>query len=215
MSSVRTLLCGFLGALLSGVLVTGLSAQDLLNTIGPLEKKANPITPENPIPRRTFSVAAIYPADARGIDATGMVSLVATIDETGRVAEIRKAREPLVMSTSTTPSNPTALRIAADAFVREAASALRRWTYDPPAKGPIASGVVLVQAGRRYHVHAERDGDTTRLVATLSNISHRTGARLERRNRSALAARSRRRRRFRRSNRFIRPKRRPPASKAS
>ena len=36
---------------------------------GPLEKPANPITPENPIPRRSFSVAAVYPAEARGLDA--------------------------------------------------------------------------------------------------------------------------------------------------
>jgi TonB family protein len=133
MSSVRALICGLLGALL---ISAGLAAQEVRDTIGPIEKQAKPITPENPVPRRTFSVAPVYPADAQGIQAAGTVSLAATLDDTGRVVEIRKVREPLVIGP--TPSNPTALRIAADGMVREAAAALRRWTYDPPASGPIS-----------------------------------------------------------------------------
>ena len=135
MSSVRTFLCGLLGAF---ALVAGLAAQDLREAIGPLERQAKPITPENPIPRRTLSVAATYPAEARAIDATAIVTLTATLDETGRIAEIRKAREPLVISSQTPPPNPTALRIAAEAFVRDAAAALRRWQYEQPASAPIS-----------------------------------------------------------------------------
>ena len=131
-----TLLCGFLGTFIA---VAGLSAQEVRDTIGPVEKQAqaNPISPENPIPRRTFSVAPAYPAEASGINAVSTVALVATIDETGRVVEIRKARDPLVLTQTGTP-NPTALRIAGEALVRDAAGALRRWTYDPPARGPMA-----------------------------------------------------------------------------
>jgi protein TonB len=142
MFSVRTLivsrnaltafLCGFLGAFL---VVADPAGQEVRDTVGPIEKQAKPISPENPIPRRTFSVAPVYPADAQGIQAAGTVSLTATIDETGRVVEIRKAREPLVLSPG---ANPTAVRIAAEGMVREAAAALRRWTYDPPASGPIS-----------------------------------------------------------------------------
>ena len=150
MSSLRTLLwvsrnaltaflCGFL---VSFIVVADLSAQDVRDSVGPTEKQARPITPENPIPRRTFSVPATYPAEARSIDATGTVSLVATIDETGRVVEIRKVREPLVLTPSAA-TNPTATRIAAEAMVRDAASALRRWTYAPPADGPIAFQVMF------------------------------------------------------------------------
>ena len=139
MSSLRTLLCGVLGAFL---VIGGVAAQDVRDSVGPTEKQARPITPENPIPRRTFSVPATYPAEARSIDATGTVSLVATIDETGRVVEIRKVREPLVLTPSAA-TNPTATRIAAEAMVRDAASALRRWTYAPPADGPIAFGVTF------------------------------------------------------------------------
>ena len=133
MLSVRALVCGFLGAFL---IIAGPAAQEVRDTIGPIEKQAKPISPENPIPRRTFSVAPVYPADAQGIQAVGTVSLAATIDETGRVVEIRKAREPLVLSPSAT--TPTAVRIAAEGMVRESAAALRRWTYDPPSSGPIS-----------------------------------------------------------------------------
>jgi len=144
MSSARTLwvsrnaltafLCGFLGAFL---FIGGVAAQEVRDTVGPIEKQAKPITPENPIPRRTFSVAPVYPADAQGIQASGAVSLAATIDETGRVVEIRKVREPLVIG-PTPGTNPTALRIATEGMLRESAAALRRWTYDPPASGPIS-----------------------------------------------------------------------------
>ena len=133
-NALTALLCGFLGALL---ITTGLAAQDVRDTVGPIEKQAKPITPENPIPRRTFSVAPVYPADAQGIEAAGAVALAATIDQAGRVVEIRRVREPLVLS-PTPGTNPTAVRIAADGMVRESAAALRRWTYDPPASGPIS-----------------------------------------------------------------------------
>lgn len=132
-----TLLFGFLGTFIATAI---LFAQDVRDTVGPIEKQAqsNPITPENPIPRRTFSVAPVYPAEANGVNAAGTVSLVATVDEVGRVVEIRKAREPLVLTPSPNSANPTQLRIAGEAFVRDAAGALRRWTYDPPAKAPMA-----------------------------------------------------------------------------
>src|SRR5262245_1736828 len=125
------LLYGLLGAFIA---VAVLSAQEVRDTVGPIEKQAqaNQITPENPIPRRTFSVAPLYPAEANGMNAAGTVSLVATVDEVGRVVEIRKAREPLVLTPSSNSANSTQLRIAGEAFVRDAAGALRRWTYDPP-----------------------------------------------------------------------------------
>ena len=139
MSSLRILFFGLLGAVL---ITSGLAAQQPLDTIGPIEKQSNPITPENPIPRRTFSVAAAYPAEALGTDAMALVPLVATLDSTGRVVEIRKVREP-ILSASNAVATPTALRIAADAFVRNAAAALRQWQYDLPAKAPISFSVTF------------------------------------------------------------------------
>ena len=138
MPALRTLLGGSLGFL---VLIAGLAAQDITDSIGPIEKRANPISPENPIPRRSYSVAAVYPAEARGIDASATVVLVATLDETGRVVEIRRVRD--LVTPSSNVATPTAQRIAAEGFVREAASALRRWQYDPPAKGPLSFAVTF------------------------------------------------------------------------
>jgi len=137
--SLRTLLCG----LLSVMIVTTVAAQELRHTIGPLEQKANPITPENPIPRRTRSVAPSYPARARAVAATATVVLAATIDESGCVAEIRRGPEPL-LTTAAIPVPPeTALKSAADAFVYESAAALRRWQYDRPTRPPISFSVAF------------------------------------------------------------------------
>ena len=135
MSSLRTLLCGLLGVF---IVTAGVKAQEVRDTVGPLEERTNPITPENPIPRRVSSTPAIYPPEARSIDANATVTLVATLDESGRVAEIRKVREPLVMTPLTPPPGSTALRLAAEALVRYSALSLSQWRYDAPAKAPIS-----------------------------------------------------------------------------
>ena len=140
MSSLRRLSFGLLGAV---IVTAGLAAQQPLDSIGPIEKQSNPINPENPIPRRTFSVPASYPAEALGVDASAMVTLVATLDATGRVVEVRKVREPMVVPASGSSATPTALRMAGDAFVRSAATALRQWQYELPAKAPISFSVAF------------------------------------------------------------------------
>ena len=84
----RTLLYGFFGAFLT---IAALAAQEARDTVGPLEQKANDVTPENPVPRRTKSMDAVYPEDMRKFSATAVVVLIATVDESGRVAEIRKS----------------------------------------------------------------------------------------------------------------------------
>src|SRR5262249_19384778 len=56
---------------------------------GPLEQRAVPITPENPIPRRLASAEPDYPAEAAARQASGLVTLRVTIDELGRVEESR------------------------------------------------------------------------------------------------------------------------------
>jgi protein TonB len=134
-----TLFC----AALALAVVAGLAAQDVRNDPGPLEKRANPITPENPVPRRTSSVVPAYPAEANAINGSAIVSFRVTLDEAGRVAEIRQTNNPVVAVPSATPRNPAALASAADALARSAVSALQRWTYDAPAKGPITFGVTF------------------------------------------------------------------------
>ena len=121
------------------------AAQDLQNQIGPLEKQAKPITPENPIPRRTFSVDPVYPSEAAAIDADGMVTLMITLDQFGRVAEIRRlavGRFSTARASATAPDAPE-LASAFDALVRSAADAVRQWTYDPPAEAPLSIRVTF------------------------------------------------------------------------
>jgi protein TonB len=114
--------------------------QELRAGIGPLERQARAITPENPVPRRTYSVDPEYPADAAAVDASAMVTLMITIDQYGRVAEIRRLGVvPTPRSGGRTPiDSPQALRSAFDSLVNAAATAVRQWTYDPPADAPLS-----------------------------------------------------------------------------
>jgi TonB family protein len=121
------------------------AAQELQSEIGPLEKQAKPITPENPVPRRTYSVDPVYPSEAAAVDADGMVTLLITLDQFGRVAEIRRlnvGRFSVARASATAPDAPE-LASAFDALVRSAADAVRQWTYDPPAEAPLSIRVTF------------------------------------------------------------------------
>ena len=57
---------------------------------GPIERRAKPITPENPLPRRVFAASPRYPLEAATTRGTLLnVTLIITVDESGRVAEAR------------------------------------------------------------------------------------------------------------------------------
>jgi protein TonB len=119
------------------LVVASAAAQDVRDTIGPVEKQARPAPDEKSIPRRTFAVIASYPPEGLGFGASGRADFLVTVDGTGRIAEIRKLTDPIPISASRTPANPGVLYAAGDAFIREAAAALRRWTFERPANGPI------------------------------------------------------------------------------
>ncbi len=72
---------------------------------GPLERRAKPITPENPIPRRTHLVRPPYPPEAAAVDARAAVTLRVTLNELGRVGEVRTMGIPLLGSV--THGSPT------------------------------------------------------------------------------------------------------------
>ena len=105
---------------------------------GPLERQAKPITPENPIPRRTFSVAPQNPSDST-TDLV-MISVRLVIDQQGRVAEVRG------FGGAVGGRGPSAGGIAppAESFVKAAIDAVKQWQYDPPANAPIAFDVSFV-----------------------------------------------------------------------
>jgi TonB family protein len=111
------------------------------NAAGPLEQRAKPITLENPIPRRTFSIAPQNPGDAT--NGAVVVMLRVVIDRQGRVGEVRaintaRAGVQYARGFSEQSAPPT--------FVKAAADAVRQWQYDPPADGPIAFDVMFAFA---------------------------------------------------------------------
>jgi protein TonB len=133
---------------------------------GPLEQRANAITPENPIPRRVTSESMLYPAEAAAVQAGGNLTLQITLDEFGRVAESRATHfgiaSPVMELTSASlsagnydlrnrlkgtivsASGKTAQMLELyDALVRAATDAVKQWRYDPPFKGPISFPVTL------------------------------------------------------------------------
>ena len=114
------------------------AAQDVRTEVGPLEKQAKPITPENPLPRRTYSIEPQYPAEAAAVNANAMVTLLITLDQSGRVAEVRRLGvAPIAPPTATPPTDPQIVA-GLDALVQTAADAVRRWQYDPPAEAPLS-----------------------------------------------------------------------------
>jgi protein TonB len=114
-------------------LTHAVAAQDVPPSIGPLERQAKPITPENPVPRRAYSVAPWYPGDLLG--ARGTVSLVITIDQFGRVGEVRRLG---VRFDGSSDLDASTVQARYDALARAATDAVRQWQYDAPADGPIA-----------------------------------------------------------------------------
>ena len=130
---------------------------------GPLEQRARPITPENPVPRRVNHEPPMYPLEARAAGAWGRVTLLITLDELGRVAEARR----LSMSiTSTTPrasvrfsstnredekrfmingssEQSDTVRAIAAAIENAAFDSVQQWRYAPPAEGPLSFPVTI------------------------------------------------------------------------
>ncbi len=129
---------------------------------GPLEQRANPITPENPVPRRLTSENMAYPAEAAAIEARGEMTLQITLDEFGRVAEARPKEFGIhapgfEMAITTVTDQPFSARGTARAepgkaagirevhaaLVRAATDAVKQWRYDPPFKAPISFPVTF------------------------------------------------------------------------
>jgi len=111
---------------------------------GPLERQAKPVTPENPIPRRTRLVRPAYPSDAAVVGARATVTLRVTIDHLGTVAELRTVGVPILGAMS--PPSPVDERVFVAgllALVRSAKDAVGQWLYEPPADAPIAFDVVI------------------------------------------------------------------------
>jgi TonB family protein len=132
------------------------SAQLPQSDAGPLERRANRVTPENPIPRRISQIEVPLSAEADEMGARGMLTLMITLDEQGRVAEVRpvglsvrtenpalnasfdNARWQRVDESLREISGNTRVAQVIQSIVSGTVAAVRQWQYDPPFKGPLA-----------------------------------------------------------------------------
>jgi len=133
---------GILTAVLTVGTISTAAAQDVRDTIGPLEQSAKTSSPDNPIPRRTAFVAPLPPLEVAQINGVVSVWLRVTLDGSGRVAEIRNFDGPAVGPAAGTVFDETLRKPAADAALSAAVAAVRQWRYEAPT-GPIVF-VVLV-----------------------------------------------------------------------
>lgn len=111
---------------------------------GPIERQAKPVTPENPIPRRTHLVRPSYPSEAAVVGARAAVTLRVIVDHLGTVAEVRTVGVPVVGSMSPpSPADERAFTAGLLALVRSAKDAVGQWLYERPAEAPVGFNVVI------------------------------------------------------------------------
>jgi TonB family protein len=118
------------------------------SAVGPLERAAKPITPENPIPRRTHSVLPQNPAAGApaGVSSAVVVAVRVVIDRQGRVAEVRSSFGAVGGRIGGPNTAGQAVRPPEESFVTAAVAAVRQWQYEPPADGPISFDVMFAFA---------------------------------------------------------------------
>ena len=117
-------------------------AQNVRDTIGPLEKSATRSSPENPIPRRLSAPPAARVLEWQGLPpGYGLVRLQVTLDTSGRVAEIRSLAEPVLQFAPGASVDEPRRRALGDAMVKSAAASVSQWTYETretPITFPVA-----------------------------------------------------------------------------
>jgi TonB family protein len=119
------------------------------DAIGPLEQRAKPVTPENPIPRRTYSAPVELKSPAQ-VPAPIALTLRITVDESGRVAEARmvgvrmsagrSGAAPLTLSGNVVTRDAAGTDVMAP-VIAAAIEAVKQWRYDPPFEGPLTFDV--------------------------------------------------------------------------
>lgn len=137
-------------------------ASQLATGPGPFERRAHPVTPENPVPRRVHSEQPVVPDIAEKTSAK--VALKITIDDTGAVAEARPTGiavegdgfsidiggddlapllERVASQQSADPNGAAKIRETALALVDSAVTAVKASRYDPPAAAPLTFGITF------------------------------------------------------------------------
>jgi len=162
---VMTLLVALGGWLAAGTFPMTAAAQEalVLTEMGPLERQARPITPENPVPRRIYSQDPLYPVEAMGVGMRATVTQMITVDASGRVAEVRGLEERITGLTAPDAGQP-AIQAAIRAIVESAAQAERQWLFDPPIDPPIAIWVSFSFTPDEVRLTAFQSGNGSRVL---------------------------------------------------
>lgn len=111
-------------------------AVDMRDAAGPLEQQAKPVAPITP-PRRRPSELPAYPWELRRTGARAALIVQVTVNDSGRVVELRRAQGPLIQPAIGSTADAEAQRAAADAVVRSTTAALKNWKFNNPTSGPI------------------------------------------------------------------------------
>jgi TonB family protein len=115
---------------------------------GPLERAAQPISLDNPVPRRQVGEPIEVPRELSDAGATATVMVKLTVDQSGNVAEAR-----VTWLNLHTPDPTSSTQAVVDAVVTAALDGVRRWRFDAPARAPIAFETHLTFGSGRYAVH--------------------------------------------------------------
>jgi TonB family protein len=109
------------------------------STVGPIERRAAAITPENPIPRRVYAVMPTYPQQLVQSGLQAFITAQVVIDDSGRVVETRRVYAGIGRVWDYAQPQPSPVEgDAADVFWSTVDDALRRWYYEAPSIAPIA-----------------------------------------------------------------------------
>ena len=110
---------------------------------GPIEQRAKPVTPDNPIPNRTIFVPPRYPDAAAVVETRLVVPLRITVDESGYVAEVRRLGAPMLAAWRHPLLTDDSMSSVFEALVAASTDAVRQWRYDAPKDGPITFDVTI------------------------------------------------------------------------
>jgi TonB family protein len=115
---------------------------------GRLERAAQPVSLDNPVPQRRSGETIKVPRELTDARATANVMVRVTVDQSGNVAEAR-----VTWLNLNTPDPSASTQAVIDAVVSAALDGVRRWQFDPPAKPPIAFETHLTFGSGAYATH--------------------------------------------------------------
>jgi len=139
MRGVRLLIIAslFIGSAAALTAAPATVAVEMRESPGPLEKQAKVVTQRNELPKRKSTEFASYPWELRRIGGKAALIVQVTIDNTGRVVELRRAQGPLLQTALGSPTNEAAEKAATDAVMRSVTQALNDWRFETPGAGPL------------------------------------------------------------------------------